>query len=44
MTLNIDFIDAYIGSWMQKKQLDKIVTFNNKDFQRIPGIELFDIK
>jgi len=41
-SMNIDFIDAYIASWMQKRQLKKIVTLNKKDFRRIPGIEIFD--
>lgn len=43
-SLNIDFIDAYIASWMQKKQLYKIFTLNKKDFKRISGIELFNLK
>ena len=43
-SLNIDFIDAYIGSWMQKRQLKKIVTLTKKDFKRIPGINIFTIE
>lgn len=43
-SLNINFIDAYIASWMQKKQLYKIFTLNKKDFKRISGIELFNLK
>jgi len=43
-SLNIDFIDAYIASWMQKRQLGKIATLNKKDFKRIPGLSLIDLK
>lgn len=40
-SLNIDFIDAYIASWMQKKQLSQICTLNKKDFKRISGIHIY---
>ncbi|MBD3224368.1 MAG: PIN domain-containing protein [Caldithrix sp.] len=33
-TLNIDFIDAYIGSWMIENNIDNIFTFNRKHFKR----------
>ena len=42
-SLNIDFVDAYIASWMQKNQLDKIATLNKKDFNRIPGLSVVDL-
>ena len=42
-SLNIDFVDAYIASWMQKNQLDKIVTLNKKDFKRIPGLSVVNL-
>lgn len=41
--LNIDFIDAYIGSWMKEKKLEKICTLNIKDFSRIPGLTIVDL-
>ncbi len=39
-SLNIDFIDAYIGAWMQNNGVDTIYTLNIKDFKRIPGIKI----
>lgn len=36
--LNIDFIDAYIGSWMNEYKIKNIYTFNVRDFKRIRGI------
>ena len=35
---NIDYTDAYIGSWMKKNGIDTIYTFNIKHFKRIEGI------
>ena len=37
---NIDFIDAYIASWMGKRKVYKIATLNKKDFKRIPGLSV----
>jgi len=41
--LNIDFVDAYIASWLQEKNLDSIFTLNKKDFKRIPGLSIVDL-
>ena len=41
-TLNIDFIDAFIGTWMLENKVDNIATWNIKDFKRIPGINVVD--
>lgn len=35
---NIDYTDAYIGSWMKKNGIATIYTFNTKHFNRIEGI------
>jgi predicted nucleic-acid-binding protein len=35
---NIDYTDAYIGSWMKKNNIGTIYTFNTKHFNRIEGI------
>jgi len=43
-SLNIDFVDAYIASWMQKRRLDKIATLNKKDFKRIPGLSIVNLE
>ena len=40
-TLNIDFIDAYIGNWMKMQGIHKVVTFNLKDFKRISDINVY---
>jgi predicted nucleic acid-binding protein len=37
---NIDYTDAYIGSWMKKNGIDIIYTFNKRHFNRIEGIEV----
>lgn len=42
-SLNIDFIDAYIGAWMQNNGVDSIYTLNIKDFKRIPGIKIANL-
>ncbi|MFO7891700.1 MAG: hypothetical protein R6V04_15335 [bacterium] len=39
-TLNIDFVDAYVGNWMKENKIDTIYTLNKKDFQRIPGLSV----
>ncbi len=39
-TLNIDFIDAYIGNWMKNQNIHQICTLNQKDFHRMTGIEV----
>jgi predicted nucleic-acid-binding protein len=36
---NIDFVDAYNGEWMKEQGLSSAVTFDEKHFKRIPGIE-----
>ena len=41
-TLNIDFIDAYIGNWMKANGIRGIYTLNRKDFQRIPEVDVLD--
>ncbi len=43
-SLNIDFIDAYIASWMGKRKLYKITTLNKRDFKRVPGLSVLDLK
>ena len=35
---NIDFIDAYNGTWMMDRGLSDAVTFDTKHFSRISGI------
>ena len=35
---NIDFVDAYSGTWMQKQGIASAITFDTRHFQRIPGI------
>jgi len=40
--LNIDFVDAYIGTWMKEHQIENIYTLNVKDFKRIKGITVND--
>jgi uncharacterized protein len=42
--LNIDFIDAYIGNWMKNQGIHQIYTLNQKDFRRIPGINICPLK
>lgn len=37
---NIEYTDAYIGSWMKKNGIGIIYTFNKKHFNRIEGIEV----
>ena len=39
-TLNIDFIDAYLGNWMKNQNIHQICTLNPKDFHRVTGIEV----
>ncbi len=39
-TLNIDFVDAYVGNWMKENKIDTIYTLNKKDFQRISGLSV----
>lgn len=41
-TLNIDFIDAFIGNWMIENKVENIATWNIKDFKRIPGINVVE--
>lgn len=38
--LNIDFIDAYIGAWMQERAIEGICTLNEKHFRRLPGVKV----
>ena len=38
-SLQIDFIDAYNGLWMGEHQLSKVLTFDQKHFKCIAGIE-----
>lgn len=35
---NIEYIDAYIASWMKKNDLEIIYTFNIRHFRRVPGL------
>ncbi|MFO7891697.1 MAG: PIN domain-containing protein [bacterium] len=39
-TLNIDFVDAYVGNWMKENKIFTIYTLNKKDFQRISGLSV----
>ena len=41
--LNIDFINAYIGSWIKEHKIEKIYTLNKKDFKRIPDLVTAEI-
>ncbi len=41
--LNIDFVDAYIGAWMQERGIAGIYTLNEKHFRRLGGIELLQL-
>lgn len=43
-TLNIDFIDAYIGAWMLEHNIQDIYTLNVKDFKRLTGINIARIE
>jgi len=42
-SFNIDFIDAYIGTWMKEHCISHIFTFNKKDFKRIPEITIAEL-
>jgi len=35
---NVDFIDAFNAAWMDKNDVDKIYTFDQKHFNRFDGI------
>ena len=37
-SLNIDFIDAYIGAWMLDRNVNDIFTLNIKNISRLGGI------
>ena len=40
VTQNIDYTDAYIGSWMKANHISVIYTFNRKHFRRIDGLDV----
>lgn len=37
-SLNIDFVDAYIASWMEKRGIENIYTYNQKHFKKFNQI------
>lgn len=37
---NIDYVDAYIATWMKTRDISIIYTFNKKHFSRVDGIEV----
>ncbi len=37
---NVDFIDAYNACWMRQRGLTRVVTFDEKRYSRMEGIEI----
>jgi len=39
---NIEFIDAYNGSLMEKRRYRRVATFDKRHFKKLKGVEVID--
>ena len=40
---NIEFIDAYNGSLMEKRRYRRVATFDKRHFKKLKGVEVIDL-
>lgn len=40
---NVDYIDAYNASWMARRGINRVLTFDSKHYSRLEGIEILPL-